>query len=109
MGSRQTLMEGVMALNIRQTMFITELKNFASMIEQCIVKGKCLKDCYDEEFADGLDNALINQNTELIQGYAFDSDDIKYAVTESITNLLQFWVGNAVPANDYGKLVRRIK
>lgn len=98
-----------MALNTRQVSFIAELKNFASMIEQCVVKGKCLKDCYDEEFADGFDNALLDNNTDLVAAYSFDSDDVKNVVTESITNLLQFWVGNSVPVSDYGKLVRRIK
>ncbi len=98
-----------MALNFRHTSFINELKNFAIMIEECVTKGKCLKDSYDEEFADGMDNALLDVNDDVIQAYSFDSNDVKAAIDNSISNLLQYWVGNAVPESDNGKLLRRIK
>jgi len=98
-----------MALNLRHTSFITELKNFAIMLEQCITKGKCIKDCYDEEFANGLDNALLDVNDDIIQAFSFDSNDVKNVVDYSISNLLQYWLGNTIPANDNGKFLRRIK
>lgn len=98
-----------MALNMRQVEFLTELRNFARELEKCFLKANCLEKCYDEEFADGLDNALLDQNAELIQGYAFDSSDVKDAINHPVHNLIEYWIGNSVPTYEYGQWLRRIK
>lgn len=98
-----------MALNSRQVEFITKLKNFAIQIEQCVMQAQCLENCYNEEFADGFDNAFLDVNSELEAAYAFDSTDIKDSIQYSAHNIIEYWTGNSVPTYEYGQWLRRIK
>lgn len=98
-----------MALNARQTAFITRLKTFAVTMENMFGEAHALKESYAEEFDDSQDNSLLNSNTDLEETYQFDSMDVKLSINMAIANFINYWTNVAVPTREYGKDIRRIR
>ena len=98
-----------MALNERQSIFLSEIKTEANNLQNSYQKIKELAEHFTEEFATSQDNALDDA------GVAADLEamGLTYAVIGSANNqgfvgLINFWEGNAVTTREYGKDIRRI-
>jgi hypothetical protein len=98
-----------MALNTRQTTFITRLKTFATNMEALYGEAHALKNAYTEEFADNQDNCLLTDDSDLQDAYFFDCADVGTAINQAVANLINFWTGSAVGTRNYGTDLRRIK
>lgn len=97
-----------MALNTRQTTYITRLKNFANTIQELYGEAFALKKSHAEEFDDAQDNSFLDSNADLEAAYYFDSIDVKTAINQTVQNFINFWTNQAVATREYGKDLRRI-
>jgi hypothetical protein len=97
-----------MALQMRQTSFITKLSLFVNKMEALWYEGMCLEKCFDEEFDTEKDNALDEVTQDIENSYGFSATNIEDAIT-AIKQFRNYYEGNAVITNEYGKDIRRIK
>lgn len=98
-----------MAINARHTAYLTRLKDFATTMETAYGEAHALKESFDEEFNGEQDNSFEDENEELMAKFNFDSDDVKAAVDQAVTQFINYWTGIAVAQREYGKDLRRIK
>lgn len=95
-------------LNQRQLDFITTLKTYNQTMETQWKTAQCLVKCFDEEFADGQDNALTDIDADIETAYNFNTVKIKAAIT-AMRNYINYYDGNAVVVKEYGADIRRTK
>lgn len=98
-----------MALNERQSVFISEIKSVSNDMQNAYQKIKELAEHFDEEFATNQDNALDNAGvTSDLTAMGLDYSAITAAINQGFDNFINFWEGNAVNTREYGKDIRRI-
>ena len=98
-----------MALNERQSEFLSEIKNASNDLQNTYKKFKELEQHFAEEFATTQDNALdVAGVVDDLTAMGLTYTVIATAINQGYINLINFWEGNAVATREYGKDVRRI-
>lgn len=98
-----------MALNLRQSIFLSKLQMSCNKMQIAYQEAKELKEHFDEEFSNGQDNSLNDAGiVDDLDNMGLDYSSISACSSQGFTNYINFWEGTAVPTREYGKDVRRI-
>ena len=98
-----------MALNERQSEFLTQIKTTSDKMQVAYQEVKELSEHFVEEFATTQDNALDTTATASdLAAMGLTYAVIGSAINQGFVGLINFWEGNAVTTREYGKDIRRI-